>query len=804
MTTRDGQRVGEAAQHPGTAPARTRLRRAAALLAGAAMFAGLLQAQTAPVARADSSGQGVDVSVDSLSPTVPAKGDTLTVTGTVTNKGKRTVTDAEMGVEVAPGGPLTSRSAIGAAAGRGTYSPGTDGYEISGHSAALEDLSAGMSRPFTLKIPVKDLHLGADGVYQLGVSLAGQTRATGYRQILGVERTFLPWYATATAKSTRYTFLWPLIDRPHLAVRSESDDQQSPIFLDDHLAQDLAPGGRLQQLVALGRNLPVTWVVDPDLIATVDAMTRRYQVAGPDGDLDHTASGTGTEDAKRWLTDLKTALTGDEVVALPFSDPDIASIAHHGKNVAGTLAHLNTATELATTTFETVLHITPATDVAWPVQGAVDPSIVDVATSAGADKVIARSDSLGEPGKPSYTPTSARPIGGGTTAVVADAGLSQGFEGDMMRAEKATLAIQKFVSQTLMVTMQAPDRQRSIVVAPQRMPSASQAQAMAMAITSVESSAWAETADFSDAAKATPDPRANRTVPRGSAYPASLRKRELSTEAFRQIQATQATLNGFLVILSRKDRVTTPFTTALLRSMSTEWRGNSGGAASFRWAIGTYLSDLMGLVQILPKTGTLTLSGRSGTIPVTVKNELGQTIEGLQLELSSSQGNSMDPGDPQPVTVEGGHTRSLKFAATAARNGLNTITAQLYTKDHVAYGRPITFTVDVTSITSTVMLVIAAGLLLLVLAGVRMYHQRKRRAVDGDGDNGDEDEDEGDDEDAKAAADGEDAEEDTADGTAKGTEGTQDGAAPGQPGDPAADTAAQSKDPSGTGEKVDR
>ncbi|MFJ4850640.1 MULTISPECIES: DUF6049 family protein [unclassified Streptomyces] len=799
MTTRDGQRVGEAAQHPGTAPARTRLRRAAALLAGATMFAGLLQAQTAPAAHADSSSHGVDVSVDSLSPAVPTKGDTLTVTGTVTNKGKQTVTDAEMGVEVAPGGPLTTRSAIGTAAGRGTYSPGVDGYEIAGHTAGLEDLSAGMSRSFTLKIPVKDLHLDADGVYQLGISLAGQTRATGYRQILGVERTFLPWYTTASAKSTRYTFLWPLIDRPHLAVRSEGDDQQSPIFLDDHLAQDLAPGGRLQQLVTLGRNLPVTWVVDPDLIATVDAMTRRYQVAGPGGDLDHTTSGTGTDDAKRWLTDLKTALTGDEVIALPFSDPDIASIAHHGKNVAGTLAHLNTATELATTTFETVLHITPATDVAWPVQGAVDPSIVDVATSAGADKVIARSDSLGEPGQPGYTPTSARPIGGGTTAVVADAGLSEGFEGDMMRAENATLAIQKFLSQSLMVTMQAPDRQRSIVVAPQRMPSASQAQAMAQAIASVESSAWAETMDFSDAAKATPDPRANRKVPSGKAYPSSLRKRELSTEAFRQIQATQARLNGFLVILSRKDRVTTPFTTALLRSMSTEWRGNPGGAASFRSAIGTYLSDLMGLVQILPKTGTLTLSGRSGTIPVTVKNELGQTIEGLTLELSSSQGNSMDPGAPQPVTVEGGHTRSLKFAATAARNGLNTITAQLYTKDHVAYGKPITFTVDVTSITSTVMVVIAVGLLMLVLAGVRMYHQRKRRAAAGD--DGD---DEGDDEDAKAAEDGEDAEENTADGTAEGTAGAQDGAAPGQPGDPAADTAAQSKDPSGTGEKVDR
>ena len=65
--------------------------------------------------------------------------------------------------------------------------------------------------------------------------------------------------------------------------------------------------------------------------------------------------------------------------------------------------------------------VKPETDFAWPVNGAVDPSIVKVAISAGADKVIARSDSLQENSSLSYTPNAARPIGGGTTAVVADA-----------------------------------------------------------------------------------------------------------------------------------------------------------------------------------------------------------------------------------------------------------------------------------------------------------------------------------------------------------------------------------------------
>jgi hypothetical protein len=716
----------------------------AALFAGASLFAGLLQAQAAPAAYAasGSDSRSVDVSVDSLTPTVPTKGGTVTVSGTVTNETKQTVSDAHVGLRVAPGGPLTSRSAITTAASRTSYVT-SDGYELTSRTAAVSDLPAGVTRSFTLKVPVSALGLGKDGVYQLGVSLTGQVSGVGYAQILGIERTFLPWYENGGAKSSQYTFLWPLIDRPHLTVRSDSDDQQSPIFLNDNLAKDLAPGGRLQQMVALGKNLPVTWVIDPDLLATVDAMTKKYQVAGDNGDLKNTKAGTGTDDAKQWLKDLKAAVGNREVVALPFSDPDIASIAHHGRNVAGTLSNLKTATDLSTNTVETVLGITPTTDTAWPVDGAVDSSIIDVATSAGADKIIARSDSLRESAALSYTPTAARPLGGGTTALVSDALLSTAFQGDMIKAANETLAVQKFVSQTLMITMEAPDKKRSILVAPQRMPTATQAQAMAQAITTVTQSDWAKSATFAAAAKATPDPGASRTVPSRSAYPASLRKQELSTDAFRTIQSTQSRLNGFVVILSRKDRVSVPFGTALLRSMSTQWRGDAKGSKKFRDAIGDYLSELTGLVHILGKGGELTLSGRSATIPVTVKNELGQTVTGLELRLTSGQDNNLDIGAPQAVTVEGGHTRSLKFNANAKRNGQTTVIAQLYTQDGTPYGKRMTFQVNVTSITSTVMLVIAGGLLLLVLAGVRMYRQRKRTAAADAAESGDDGEDGG-------------------------------------------------------------
>ena len=766
--------MGEAAEHPGSTPARSWLRRAAGALAGTVLLAGAVTFPAAPAAAATTS-ESATVDVDSLSPTVPDKNATIAITGMVTNTGGSSLAQAHVGVRIGTNGPLSSRSAISDTADAGGFSPGGDGPEIADHTAAVPDIGPGLSVPFTLDVPVSSLNLRGDGVYQLSVTVTGRTGRANYPHVLGITRTFLPWYSGGSQK-TKTTFLWPLIDRPHLEIRTPgADTQETPLFRDDDLAAELAPGGRLQQMVALAKGLPVTWVIDPDLLATVDEMTRPYRVDGPGGDTAHTTAGTGTAYAKQWLNDLQSAVQGGEVIALPFGDPDIASIAHRGRDVTGTIGHLKAATDLASTTVQTILGVTPSSEYAWPADGAIDSSIVDVATAGGADKIITRSDSLRDTGALSYTPGAARPIGAGTTALVADAPLSKSFMGDLTRAGTYTLAVQRFLAQSLMMNEQAPPDPRNIVIAPQRMPTADQAQAMAAAISAMRSGGWSEPASLDSASRATPDPGANRAIPSAGAYPRSLRRNELSTSAFQQIQSVQDSLNSFLVILSRKDRVTAPFGTAVLRSMSTQWRGNPDGSGAFRDDVAAYLGDLTQAVHIIPKQ-SITLSGRSATIPVTVQNNLAQQVTGLQLRLTSNQSNRLNPGGPQDVDVDGGHNRSLKFPTTAGANGRVWVTAQLYTTDGTPYGAPMVFQVNVTSLTATVMLVIGGGLLLLVLAGVRMYRQRKRAAARR----------------ALEEGPGETAEPATGENAAD------------QPGDPDPDTTTESPEPLLAGEKVDR
>ncbi|GAA3042345.1 DUF6049 family protein [Streptomyces glomeratus] len=808
--------MAEAAEFQGMSPspARRWLRRTGALLAGAPLLAGLLQLPAGPTAHAAEQSapmaaggsRTVSVSLDSVSPNAPADGDTLTVSGTVTNNGKQAITDAHVGLRVGPS--LNSRGAIDGAARRTGFTPGLDGTEIGGkYIEKFPKLAPGVAQNFTLSVPVKELDLGSDGVYPLGVSLSGQTSTQPYEQVLGIQRTFLPWQPDGADTKTKTTYLWPLISSVHMSAETLPNQQQTPVFQNDDLAKEIAPGGRLSQLLSLGKDLNVTWVIDPDLLASVDAMAGSYSVKG---DGDSVTTGKNQAAAKQWLAELEQAVQDRDVVALPFADPDLASLAHDGKNVTGSLSHLKDATDVAGSTVETILHVKPETDFAWPVDGAIDPSIVKVATSAGADKIIARSDSLQETGGLPYTPTSARPIGGGTTAVVADAGLSTAFGGDMSSAGSSTLAVQKFLAQSLMINLEEPQKQRSIVVAPQRMPSASQAQSMAQALRELQSGAWSLSAGLSTAADAKPDRRATTRVPSISRYPSSLRREQLPQSAFQKIEDTQDKLDNFKVILTDPARVVTPFGRAIDRAMSTSWRGRSTDASEFRQGVESYLDGLTAQVRLIQKSETK-LSGRSATIPVTVQNNLMQGVDHLVLRLTSQQPTRLKIGNgpyaEQPITVSGGHSQSVKFTTTANANGRATVVAQLFTEDGQAYGPAVTFDVNVTEITPTVMLVIAGGVLLLVLAGFRMYTQRKRLAAQ-------EAEEERNDPDTTSQEgglnDSTDGPVDTGDtdGSSADPEQASD-AEPGaddqeQPSDPAPDTAPESADPSSTGERVDR
>ncbi|CAM5526335.1 hypothetical protein SVIOM342S_07946 [Streptomyces violaceorubidus] len=307
--------------------------------------------------------------------------------------------------------------------------------------------------------------------------------------------------------------------------------------------------------------------------------------------------------------------------------------------------------------------------------------------------------------------------------------MSTAFEGDLTNASASTLAVQRFLAQSLGLGLQT-GKQRSVVIAPQRTPTGSQARAMAEGLRALQSGTWSQSQKLTEASAAKPDPDATTKIPGTSSYPSALRGAARS--AFVESARTQDALDSFKVVLSDPSRVVTPFGRALNREMSVSWRGRAAEAQSFRAGVKSYLDGLRRPGQTDRQVGDEALRPQRhdpGHGPE--QPRAGRGASGPAAHLDESDPSRDDGADyeEQPISVSGGHSQSVKFTTSANANGRATVIAQLYTKDGRPYGEPVTFDVKVTEITATVMLVIGGGVLLLVLAGFRMYTQRKRAAA---------------------------------------------------------------------------
>ena len=696
--------------------------------------------QASAVEQSDSAYPAV-VSLTSISPV----SGSVTITGTVKNSGSSAISvDVGAAVDV-QGGPLT-RSGIASIAAS-TTPQSNDAPELSAPVDNLGSLAPGAtSAPFTLTVSVSSLKLTQLGVYQLDVvATDGSSSASSSPQRLGILRTFLPYY-TSGAKATEVATLWPLVDTPRVQPQQYDVTQsQQAVLTDDTLAAELGADGRLGQLESIGASatgLNLSWVIDPDLVSTVHSMSGSYRVS--DGSSDQvatvnagchcTTAGTGSAAATSWLESLQTALTGltsQQVISLPFADPDLALLAHHTADAQALYksGSLTDAAGIGGTGLD-LLKVTADDSVAWPYQGYIDQSVVNLAhTDLGDTQIIANSESLPTPSTMNYTPNAARSLSDGMTAVVADSTISNIFSGDLSTTSERVMAEQRFLAETLEITEERPEaaQPRAILIAPPRDMTASAADTLVAALQSAVSGKWIETVPYGTVAKATPTPGVGSTM---TSYPSSVKGGE--QQDLPDVVGVQSSLDELQKVIIPPNPYRAPFYAAILRSVSTAWRGQSQAGTDYLTNIREYMVALQGAVSI--RTDNITLPGSStATIPITDENNLPQTVTNLEVKLVSEFPNRLKikSNDVQTVTVSGETKPSYKFQVQALVNGQVTMTAQLYTTLNgvEAFGPPVPFTVNVTQVSSGVIAVIAGGMLLVMLAGLRLYWKRKKNVA---------------------------------------------------------------------------
>ncbi|MET8182170.1 DUF6049 family protein [Streptomyces sp. NPDC005336] len=672
-------------------------------------------------ARRPASSYPLAVELDSLNPSVVRQGGELTISGAVTNTSGRRVGGARVGVRIGEAGAIGTRSGLAAVAGRAELGR-TDGPRVPGHTAGLASLPVGAERRFRLAVPVPDLGLDSAGAFALTVDVV---RADG--TVLGLTRTFLPAYPDGTDPEPLHTtVLWPLTDAPHMeALTQRTRDRVLPVFRDDALTAAFGPGGRLRRLVELGDDQPVTWVVDPDLIVQAQAMADGYRVARTPGGTDpqDAADGKGGDAAADWLAALRKAVRGRDVIALPYADPDLASLARGGgASLAGLLRR---ASRTGRAVVDRALRTHARGDVAWPAGGMLDGGIAGYAKGLGLGTVLASGEGVSSSGAlvtSRATDDGAVSLGGGTTALRYDATIASllfasrpGVGGPGAAGATARLRLrQRLLAETLTAVRELPYARRDLVVVPPRRMPVGTGRVLLSVLAASQKAGWLVPARFQVALR---EPEAGQL--RGfDGYPVALRAAELPPARLAAVARDRRRLRALSKVLSDARATAASVRAALARSVSTAWRGDAAGAAAYQRGVARYLTASITSVRLVPKS-TVVVAGGSATIPVTVDNGLQQGLTGVELRVLSSRPERLTAVD-RAVTVRASRavSRTVRIRVSAHANGPVRLTARLYTSsDGRPWGTPMTFTADVRSVPSGAVAFVVGGVALIVLAG---------------------------------------------------------------------------------------
>jgi uncharacterized protein DUF6049 len=708
---------------------------AAALAWPAAVIAALLgtptAAQASPLrgAQADT----VSLAIDSMSPQVAGPGATITVTGTVSNGTNQAKTGLNVQLYASPT-RFASRDAM-------------DGYATQGGIADLvavgnpffiaASLRPGATVAWHASFQVNSVGMAEFGVYPVTAELADQF---GYP--VASDQTLLPFWpgqqAAGLARPLNIGWIWPLIDQPH--------HQVCPVLTNNDLAASLGRQGRLTNLLAAGDAHPganLTWVIDPALLSDVQTMTSRYQVASGSGCTG--AAEPASRTAAAWLSELRTVTSSQPTVITPYANVDAAALIQ-----AGLSTDLTSAYTAGDQVADSVLHGPFGPSIALPAGGTADLSLLtDLATTEGIRTVVL--DSTQMPPKNSAVfeddAVTSLPVAGTTmTVLLADhvlTGILQ--EGDtssgvLPQSTQFTVG-QRFLAETAMIAAEAPDSDRSVVVAPPEDWSPSAALASELLNETVHAP-WLAPTTLGDLARS---PDTARSIARQQPPSSNPGPGELSSGYLGTVSTVSTNLGVYRAMLYQAPKdYQQSLDQALAATESSAWRGSGmPQGLALTGSLSDYLSSQEGKVRIIA-ADQVSMAGASGAVPVSIQNGLAQAI---RVKVYASVVNS--PGRTSQLTVGRFHDlivvpphttgQLVRLPVSSAPQGSTVIRLSLTSADgKLLPVTPKSLTVLSTRYGRAILFLIGAAIAVMILAsgyrGVRRWlHADTQVASDHEG-----------------------------------------------------------------------
>jgi hypothetical protein len=193
----------------------------------------------------------------------------------------------------------------------------------------------------------------------------------------------------------------------------------------------------------------------------------------------------------------------------------------------------------------------------------------------------------------------------------------------------------------------------------------------------------------------------------------------------RVYKTAEARLTAFGSLVSPDDLRVTRAERFLLSSISSSWSGESGAdlARGELLAMNAIVNDFLARIRV-PAPGTITLTARSGAIPITFRNDTGQPIR-VAISLSS---HKLDfPGGPVRTVALPPRSTTVRFDVRSRTSGTFPLEMTIRSADGsllIARGN---FKVRST-VVSTVGVALAVGAALFLAAWWLFEIRRRRRA----------------------------------------------------------------------------
>ena len=435
------------------------------------------------------------------------------------------------------------------------------------------------------------------------------------------------------------------------------------------------------------------------------------------------AASAGTLGSRDWAADLTDDLRDHDVVALPWSDPDIAAAAHAGSPDLVQLAVDRTAQT-------GIPGLSTSSGLLWaPGLELPDQTTAAMTSQVGATAIVLPPDSGDQEGDDAGDTLGAaqrvQSVDGLVTAYAPDASLTRLFTDPQGVDAGATTAttVQRALAELAVITRETESDQPHLLIAPGRGWDADTTTVSAL-MTAFAGAPWVRLAPVSEL----PDDAAAGS--RSSLPASAVDPDELSPVSVRTLTEARARAVAFAGVTSEPETLLAGVDTEVLAPLSVAWRvAPAGRDALVKSVVADVDARTTGLSIV--QVSDVRVVNTTSELPIVVRNEL--TVPATVLLDVTPRKACLEVGDIEPVVVDASSETNVRVPLHARANCSVVVSAQLTSTDGLSVSPAVRFTAQVAPTiegigTVVVGILLAIGLVLGIVRTVRRGQSARRGA----------------------------------------------------------------------------